>query len=92
MTCAVFTNNKEKARAKLEEIKSIKNNLSRFYETKTELVYIFEDGVAWHWVSVNENRRGFKAKKAYIDNDINSDMLSTIVFPSCAHCENIFYF
>ena len=94
MTCVVFTNNKEKAKEKLEEIKNIKGNLIDFRSTQNRIEYIFEDGEKWCWEIINENRRGIRAFKAYIDKDVTIDELSCIILPSCAHCkkEDIYYF
>lgn len=94
MTCVVFTNNREKAKAKLEEIKNIKGNLVRLYKTRDRLEYDFEDGDSWRWERINATRRGIRAFKAYIDKNATIEELEYIVLPSCSHCEDedVFYF
>ena len=87
MTCVVFTNNKEKAKEKLEEIKNIKGNLIDFRSTQNRIEYIFEDGEKWCWEIINENRRSIRAFKAYVDKDVTIDELSCIILPSCTHCK-----
>lgn len=94
MICAVFTNNRQKAEEKLEKIKNIKCNLVQQYKSKNGLEYVFEDGEIWRWVKINETQRSIRAFKAYIDKDVDENMLRYMVLPSCAHCSNedIFYF
>lgn len=94
MICAVFTNNRKKAQDKLEEIKNIKCNLVRLYNSKNGLEYEFADGEIWRWVCVSQHQRGIRAYKAWIDKDIDTHALCYDVFPSCDHCndEDMLYF
>ena len=91
--CAVFTNSKEKAIEKLEEIKNIKNNLVKLWKTRDQLEYHFEDGEIWGWINPNGNQKGYRVCKAWIDKNLNDRILRRVVLSYCT-CkkEDIFYF
>lgn len=92
MTCIVYSDNKEKAIEKLEEIKNTKGNITHILHNSAGTEYRFEDGENWQWRRANENSRACKPHKAWIDKDINKDALHLIVLPCCTFCgEDIFY-
>ena len=53
-----------------------------------------KDEIDYIWLKPNDMARGYRCSRAYIDNNIDREALSTIVAPICIYCDenDIVYF
>lgn len=90
----VYSNNRERALEKLEEINEEKDNLILIKNSFNRLEYVFEDEV-WIWIRPTDYARGYKPKKCLINEyDVTLRQYREIILPSCIYCkdEDINYF
>ncbi len=45
-----------------------------------------KDGTHYIWITPTDYNRGYKLGKAYIDKDIDTEILNNIVLPMCSYC------
>ena len=78
MRCAVFSNNRNKAIEKMNEICKEKN-IHKMTSNHRSIIYIFDDGECLEWVPVTESCiRSKRFSKAWIDNDIPQNVLQAL--------------
>lgn len=72
------------------DIKFYKNNQ---YTPRLNLITLKEE-IDFVWLKPHESSRGYRCSRAYIDNNIDADLLQNIVMPICNYCNenDIVYF
>jgi len=89
--CIVFSNNEIRAKEKLEEIacsaECTKKDFGRGY---AKIVVGDEE---WMWVRPSDIAKGYRAHKAWIDEQCTIEQLNNIILPICSmYCEEMKYF
>ena len=82
--CIVFSNNRDKAVQKFEDIfieKGSPDNIKRIM-AKDRIEYIFEDE-DWIWIRPALGARGYRAHKAYVDIDCTKEQIDCAIRPIC---------
>ena len=79
----VVTNDRDKAWAVFEEIKSIRTDadIENVICGKNDFRISFSDGVYVRWIKPIESMRGFRMERAWIDRDIDSEILRCVIGP-----------
>lgn len=87
MECIIFVGdgNRKKGSEKLNEIVSekMKQGIELIERRKSSIsdYAMFSDGELWNVLSANNNSRGHKWIKAYVDSEISVDMIRFLVEP-----------
>lgn len=91
----VFSNSRQRALEKLEEICEEKTNLLvKIKYNESDLKYIFKDEI-WIWKRPDYHVRGYRYEKCWIDEgNITLKQFKEIILPRCIHIndESINYF
>lgn len=83
----IFTNDADKAENVLYKI--FWDNIDvaqRFVNDKDTKSVLLEDGTWYVWIKPILKSRGHRCRKAYIDRNINVDVLYELVVPICLFC------
>lgn len=88
----VFSNSRQRALEKLEEICEEINLLVKIKHNESDLIYIFKDEI-WIWKRPDYHVRGYRFKKCWIDEDnVTLKQFKKIILPRCINDESINYF
>ncbi len=83
--CIIFSNNKDKAVAKLNEIKEekIAQDIQVTYSVLSKIYneIRFSDGEEWIVLSANDSVRGYRWRKAWVDKDVPQYTIDTYINP-----------
>jgi len=94
----IFTDNYDKAKFIFDILElAYKNDIQFYrkhsYQPRLNLRTV-RDEIDFIWLKPNDTARGYRCSRAYIDNNIDREALTTIVAPSCIYCDknDIVYF
>ena len=85
--CIIYYNdgNRYKAEQKLKEIIEEKVrcgiNMITYRTNLYNLEAIFSDGEEWITLNANNNARGYRWRKAYVDYDISKEIITCLITP-----------
>lgn len=84
--CIVFSDNESKARSKIKEIASTLNNPK--ITMGRGFARCASDDEEWVWIRPSmDAARGYRAHKAWIDEDCSIKQLNLVIDPACVFCE-----
>lgn len=83
----IITNNESKADIVLNYIHlKDRDNVVKYRVGKDYSKLTLKDGTHYIWITPTDYNRGYKLGKAYIDKDIDTEILNNIVLPMCSYC------